>query len=184
MPGISRVVVVGSTGSGKTTVAHAIANALGVPHLEMDAVMHANGWNSTHDDEFQRILGVFADQDRWVMDGNYTSHGTSESTWPKADTFVWLDPKRRVVMSRVIRRTLRRMITRQQLWNGLREPLANLYKRDPYENIIVWAWTRFEHVREKYERALADGVWDHARVYRLRSRREVDRFINSLDSSQ
>lgn len=180
MTEMHRVLVVGSSGSGKTTVASQIADRLNLPHLELDAVMHADGWNSTPDPEFQRIVGEFASNDHWVIDGNYTSHGMVEVVWPRADTVVWTDMPRRVVMSQVIRRTLRRMVTREKLWNGLTEPLSNLYKRDPYENIIVWAWTRYDHVREKYETAIADGSWDHAVVHRLRSRGEVRHLLGSI----
>lgn len=181
MPGMNRVVVVGSSGSGKTTLAVEIARCLDLPHLEMDSVVHAEGWNSTPDAEFRRIMSQFTSQDRWVVDGNYTSHGISEVVWPSADTFVWSDPPKRVVMSRVIRRTLRRMIAGEELWNGLREPLSNLYKTDPYENIIVWAWTRYESTRAKFEKAMTDGTWEHATVYRLQTRQEVSRFLTSLE---
>ena len=184
MTALRRVVVVGSSGSGKTTVGSRISKALGLPHLEMDAVMHADGWNSASDVEFRRILGEFASNDSWVIDGNYISHGVTEAVWPRADTFVWLDPPKIVVMSRVIRRTLRRMAAREKLWNGLTEPLSNLYKRDPYENIIVWTWTRFEGTREKFARASGDGSWVHAAVYRLRSKGDVARFLDSLTRSQ
>lgn len=179
---MNRVVVVGSSGSGKTTLAVEIARRLDVPFLEMDAVMHANGWNSATDQEFSRVLSEFTSRGRWVVDGNYTSRGTAETVWPRADTFVWVDPPRRVVMSRVIRRTLTRMITREELWNGLREPLSNLYKRDPYENIVVWAWTRYDHVRARYEKATTDGSWAHATVHRLHNRRDSDRLLDAIDA--
>lgn len=178
---MNRIVVVGSSGSGKTTTARHLAALLDVPLLELDAVMHDGDWNATPDDEFQRRIAEFTSADRWVVDGNYTSHGTHEVLWPKADTFVWLDPPRRVVMSRVIRRTLTRMITRERLWGGeLTEPISNLYKRDPYENIIVWAWTRFEPTRAKFEAAMTDGTWAHAGVYRIRSKYDSSRFINQI----
>lgn len=176
---MNRVVVVGTSGSGKTTTARRIAGILDVPHLEMDSVMHADGWNATPDDEFARIVGEFTDQDRWVVDGNYTSHGAREAAWPKADTFVWLDLPRPVVMRRVIRRTLRRVVTREELWEGVREPFSNIYKLDPYQNIMVWAWTRYQHIRDKFETAMRDGSWEHASVHRLRSVSEVDQFLTS-----
>jgi len=180
MPGMNRVVVVGSSGSGKTTVAREIAARLDVPFLELDAVRHADGWDSTPDPEFQRIIGRFATQDQWVIDGNYTSHGARDLVWPRADTIVWSDTSRPVVMRSVIARTLRRVVTREKLWNGVTEPFTNLYSPDPYENIIVWAWTRFDHVRDSYEAATTDGSWDHASVFRLRTRREVRDFLSEL----
>ncbi|MDX1469010.1 MAG: AAA family ATPase [Acidimicrobiia bacterium] len=177
---MDRVVVVGNSGSGKTTMSRKIADSLGVPVLELDAVHHLEGWKHPSDEDFRKEISRFTNQDRWVVDGNYTSHGASELIWPLADTVVWLDPPRRVVMGRVIGRTLRRVLTREVLWNGNREPWTNLYSRDPYKNIIVWAWTRFDHVRAKYEECLADGTWAHADVYRLRTEPEVRRLLDSL----
>jgi len=166
---MDRVSVVGSSGSGKTTVSRALASALGVPVLELDAVFHQPGWTPRPDPEFQDMVRSFVAGDRWVVDGNYSGHGMGDIVWPRADTIVWLDPPRRVVMRRVVIRTLRRVATREVLWNGNREPWSNLYSLDPAKNIITWAWTRFERMRDRYERMMADGTWSHAEVIRVRT---------------
>ncbi len=176
-PPMNRISVIGSSGSGKTTVARALAERLAIPYLELDAVFHQPGWVARPDEEFRSIVFDFAKGDRWVIDGNYTSHGVAQVVWPRADTIVWLDPPRRVVMTRVVRRTLRRVITREELWNGNREPWTNLYRLDPYKNIVVWAWSRFGHTRRKYESYLGSPQWGHARVVRLQSRGEVGEFL-------
>lgn len=181
MTQMQRVVVVGSSGSGKTTLARRLAATLGYPLLEMDSVFHAEGWDSTPDDEFKAALSSFSDLDRWVADGNYTSHGGREVIWPRADTVIWVDPPKRVAMRRVIARTLTRIVTREKLWGKVTEPWTNLYSRDPYKNIIVWTWTRFDEVREKYERCMVDGSWGHATVHRLRKRSEVEDFLDSVE---
>ena len=173
MPPVRRVSVIGSSSSGKTTTARSLAERLGLPHLELDSVYHQPGWQPLEDGEFRNRVREFIAQDGWVVDGNYTSHGVAQLVWPAADTIVWLDPPKRTVMGRVVRRTLRRVITRQELWNGNREPWTNLYSRDPYRNIIVWAWTRFDPTRTKYEQMLTDGTWGHLDVHRIRTRREL-----------
>lgn len=184
MARMERIVVVGSSGSGKTTFARRLATALGVPHLEMDSVFHRHGLADEAHDEFLPTLDEFTDAARWVVDGNYTSHGTRDVVWPKADTFVWLDLPRRTAMSRVVRRTLRRVLTREEIWPGVREPFSNLYRLDPHRNIVVWTWTRHAHVREKYEQALTDGSWEHATVHRLRSEAEVKAYLGSFESTE
>src|SRR5262245_45561170 len=51
--GMLRISVVGNSGSGKTTIASAIAATLGVPHLELDAVSHQTDWQPSDTDEFR-----------------------------------------------------------------------------------------------------------------------------------
>lgn len=145
----------------------------------MDAVFHRHGLAHVAHQDFLPVLDEFTDQDRWIVDGNYTSHGTRDVVWPKADTIVWLDLTRRTALSRVMKRTLRRVLTREEMWPGVREPFSNLFRLDPYENIIVWTWTRHGHVRAKYETALVDGSWEHTAVHRLRSEAEVEAFLDS-----
>ena len=175
-----RVSVIGCSGSGKTTAARAIADRLGLRYLELDSLFHQPDWKPRPDDEFRAEVTEFARAKHWVIDGNYTSHGVADVVWPVADTIVWVDPPRRTVMWRVIRRTLRRVITRQELWNGNREPWSNLWNPRPEKNIIVWAWTRFHPTRQRYEDALSGGVWDHLDVHRLRSERETEEFLARL----
>jgi adenylate kinase family enzyme len=177
---MERISVIGSSGSGKSTMARTLADLLDLPYLELDSVFHQPGWERKPDDEFRAEVSAFVAGDRWVVDGNYTSHGVAQLVWPRADTIVWLDPPRRVVMGRIVRRTLRRVATRQHLWNGNRETWSNLFRRDPDKNIILWAWTRFRPVRERYETVLEDGSWDHLTVVRLRRRREVRAFRELL----
>lgn len=161
-------------------MARALSERLAVPHLELDSIFHMAGWTQKPDSVFRGEVEEFVSRDRWIVDGNYTSHGVAQLVWPRADTVVWLDPSRVRVMSRVVRRTLRRVITREELWNGNREPWTNLYSRDPEKNIIVWAWTRFGSTREKYERMLEDGTWAHLDVHRLSSRRAIGSFLERV----
>jgi hypothetical protein len=78
MSTMNRIVVVGSSASGKTTFARRLAAHLGVPHLEMDAVFHRHGLAHVAHQDFLPVLDEFTDQDRWIIDGNYTSHGTRD----------------------------------------------------------------------------------------------------------
>ncbi len=172
-----RIVVVGNSGSGKTTLARELSQILEFPYLELDSVFHQGDWQPLPDREFRARVADFALKPEWVIDGNYTSHGLGDLLWPAADTLVWLDLPRYVVMRRVILRTLRRAFTREELWNGNREPLTNFVSIKPETNIVAWAWTRHRQVREKYEARLAEPGAVHLKVYRLTSVHECDEFL-------
>ena len=177
---MKRVSVIGISGSGKSTLARAISDRLGLPLLELDGVFNLAGWETKPVDEFRSEVSAFVAGDRWVVDGNYVNQGVAELVWSRADTVVWLDPPKWAVMSRVIRRTLRRLVSREELWNGNREPWTNITSTKPEKNIMVWAWKQFSPVRRTYETMLGDGTWSRVQVVRLQRNREVRSFIEAL----
>jgi adenylate kinase family enzyme len=172
---MQRVSVVGNSGSGKSTLAAALAARLGVPHVELDSIFHQPGWTELPRDEFRARVGAAAATDRWVIDGNYPA--VQDLVWARADTVVWVDLPRPLVMRRVVTRTVRRAVRRQELWNGNREPLSNFLSFDPERSIIMWAWTQHAEYRLRYEEAMADPDWSHLRFVRLRSPAQIRAFL-------
>ena len=166
-----RVSVVGNSGSGKTTFAAELARRIGAPHLELDSVFHQPGWEPLPTEEFRARVAAFTAGDRWVVDGNYSK--VQDLVWPRADTVVWLDPPRHRVMRRIVWRTLRRVFSRAELWNGNREPWGNLFRVDPEKSVVAWAWTRHRIVRARYTQAQADPANAHLEFIRLRSDRDA-----------
>jgi adenylate kinase family enzyme len=172
---VRRVSVVGNSGSGKSTLARELAAIIGGTHLELDSVFHQPGWAPLDSGEFRRVVADAAAGDRWVMDGNYSA--VRPVIWGRADTVVWLDLPRRVVMRQIVWRTLRRVATREELWNGNREPFGNLLRWDPQESIISWAWHNHAKYRDRYAAAAAEPANAHLTFVRLTSRRDITRFL-------
>ena len=177
----SHIAVVGCSGSGKTTVAQQIADRLEIEHIELDDLAQQPGWKLRPAEEFRsdlqrRLSGA---EQGWVTCGHYERLASSMHL-EQANKIVWIDLPRSTVMARVIRRTIRRVITREELWNGNKEPWTNLYHWDPDLNIIRWSWMTYNGLRERYERCASDGSWAHATVIRLRSRTAVCGFLESL----
>jgi adenylate kinase family enzyme len=163
--GVRRVSVVGNSGSGKTTLARRIAAALGIPLLELDAVFHQPDWQPLDTEEFRRTVTEFTSGDAWVVDGNYSA--VRDIVWSRADTVIWMDPPRHRVMRKLVARTLRRMVTRAELWNGNRESFRFLFNRE--ESILLWAWTSHHRLRSRYQAAQADPANAHLSFVRLRT---------------
>jgi adenylate kinase family enzyme len=172
---VRRVSVVGNSGSGKSTVARELAASLGVPHLELDSAFHQPGWEPLPREAFRRLVTTRTSQDGWVIDGNYSA--VQSIVWARADTVVWLDLPRRTVMRQVTWRTVRRAVTRQELWNGNREPLANFLSWVPEKSVISWAWHNHARYRNRYGAAAADPANAHLTFIRLTSRRHTSRFL-------
>ena len=102
-----------------------------------------------------------------------------ELVWDRADTVVWLDLPRRVVMRRITWRTVSRTVTRRRLWNGNRERVRNLLSTDPERSVILWSWTRHAEYRRQYAAAMRDPRWSHLRFVRVSSTRAARRFVES-----
>jgi adenylate kinase family enzyme len=175
-----RVSVVGNAGSGKTALARRLAEVLGVPHVELDAIHHLPGWQPIDPAAFELAVREVAAGDGWVVDGNYRVAVMDGPVWRRADTVVWLDLPRRTVMRQVIMRTVRRLVRREVLWNGNREPLRNVLSFDPQRSIIRWAWTQHEKYRQRYGAAMASPALAHLDVVRLRSHAQAEAWLADL----
>lgn len=177
---MQRVSVVGNAGSGKSRLARRLAEVLRVPHVELDSIHHQAGWRPIDPDEFLARVAAIAGGDGWVIDGNYRSVVVDGPVWQRADTVVWLDLPRRTVMAQLVRRTLRRVIHRDVLWNGNRERLRSIVAWDRETSIIRWAWTQHAKYRERFGSAMTSPSLSHICFVRLRSRDEVDRWLASV----
>jgi adenylate kinase family enzyme len=175
---VRRISVVGNSGSGKTTLAAAVASAMGVPYLELDSVFHQPGWQPLETVLFRASVAEFVAGDSWVVDGNYSK--VADLIWQRADTVLWLDLPRRRVMSQLAGRTLRRMVTRTELWNGNTESFRNLFRLDPNESILRWAWTQHHAYAERYRAAQCDPANQHLTFIRVTSRAAAARLVSGL----
>jgi adenylate kinase family enzyme len=181
---VRRVVVVGNSGSGKSTLAAALAERLGVPHVELDALHHGPGWTPTPIPQFREAAHRALDEadaaaGGWTICGNYAQLTTG--IWARADTVVWIDLPRAVVMGRVLRRTTSRVVRRVELWNGNRESLSMvLALHDPERSIIRWAWDGVERNRRRYVPAMASDTWADLRWHHLRSPAEVRAWLAAV----
>ena len=173
-----RIRVVGVSGSGKTHLAARVAARLRIAHLELDGVFWGSDWTLRNPEDARNEVREFVGQhpEGWVADGNWATPLDGLLDPPGgADLVVWLDQPRWLVMARVLRRTLRRGLTREELWHGNRERPASWFQPDPEKNILLWAWTAYDRTRDRYL-ALVGAPW----FLRLEGPREVARWLESL----
>src|SRR5579859_8182423 len=112
LPG-RRIVVVGTSGSGKTTMASTIARFLGIPHVELDALHWGPRWTEAPLGVFRERVDQALSHEAWTVDGNYSK--VRDIVWRRADTVVWLDYPLWLIMQRLALRTAGRIISRQEL---------------------------------------------------------------------
>jgi adenylate kinase family enzyme len=110
---MTRVIVIGTSCVGKTTFARSLAYALSFPHVELDALYWPPNWVPRASDEFCVLTSQAVAQDRWVTDGNYSV--VRDLIWSRATTVIWLNYGFRLVLWRALTRTVRRVLTREEL---------------------------------------------------------------------
>ncbi len=171
-----RICVIGTSGSGKTYVARALAGRLGLRYVSSDALIWRANWEAVPRAEQYVAFEAATATGGWTFDGNLGPSPEDRLVLSRCDTLVWLDLPRWQVMASIIRRTLWRAITRERLWYGNVEHWRTVFSRD---SMIAWAWRT--HSRRKREYAALFAVLDDGRIrIRLTSRREVNRWLASL----
>lgn len=164
-------IIATASGCGKTTVGRELASRLDVPYVELDAIHWQPGWTELDAVELRRRVEPLVARDAWVIDGSYRGK-LGDLVLERADTVVWLDLPRRIWLPRLVVRTLRRTLTREELWSGNRETLWNAVAGD--DSLFRFALANERPRRHRYPREL-----DRYRVARLRTPAEVEAFLRS-----
>ena len=164
-----RLLFLGTSGSGKSTVARAAAAKLALSHIELDAIRHRENWQELPDEQFRAEVASVAKADAWVVDGNYAI--VRDLLIERATQVVWLNPPKPVVMAQVVWRSFSRAALRRPLWNGNREQFRTWLQAD---HPIRWAWNTYESREREFQRLMT------AKWVRLNSRREIQRWLDTL----
>jgi len=168
-----RVVIAGISGNGKTTLGRRLAQKLGVPFTELDVLMHQPGWVPAETETFRReVESVMDASDGWVLDGMYQGQ-LGDLVLRRADTLVWLDQPLPLVLSRLVRRAVRDIVTKRDLFNGNRQTWRYaFFMRDSLISFAIKS-----HFKRRREWPAGIGAPPNLEVVRLRSPHQVERWL-------
>jgi adenylate kinase family enzyme len=175
-----RVVVIGTSGAGKTTISEQIARRFRLRLVELDAINWRPNWQAlslTDPTAFAALVDEATRGDDWVIAGNYAN--VRHIVWARATHLVWLDYSRAVVMARVLRRSFRRAWRQEVIWGGNREEFRVWL--DP-SHPIQWAWRTWQTNRTATARRLAEASAAHLRVIQVLRPRDAAQIFDRLQS--
>lgn len=171
-----RIAVIGSSGSGKTTMAREIAARTGSAYIELDALHWGPDWTAAPTALLRERVQLAVQSERWVVDGNYRV--VRDIIWPRATTIVWLDYPFRVVAWRILSRTLNRGIRRVELWNGNRESLRTAFLSR--NSILLWMLQTHGKLHREYQTLLNEPPYSHLEIVRIQTQSQAREWLAGL----
>jgi len=175
---MQRIIIVGDTGSGKTTLAQQLAKKLGFSYTDLDDLFHLPGWKERPTEEFRALVDVATQGEKWVVAGNYFSK-TQGITWPRADTLIYLDMPFTTNFWQLFKRTWRRSHSGEAICNGNRETFAKQFLTK--DSILLWFLRKWRGTRKRYGDIFANPeAYPHLKFIRLQSYRQSCEFLDGL----
>jgi len=173
----SKIVVIGTSGAGKTTVARTLARKFCLKDIELDALFWEPNWTETSPEIFRsRVSQAISESPSWIAHGNYSK--VRDLIWSNASVLIWLDFPRSIVLWRVIKRSMLRIFKREILWAGNRESFRKtFFSRD---SIILYTWRRHPMFRQWYSELITSSEASHLKVLKFSHPNELSQFLEQL----
>lgn len=176
MSHLTRIAIIGTSCSGKTTLARTMANIFDVPHIELDSLHWQPNWTPRPVEEFRHLTGAAVAAEQWVLDGNYSQ--VRDMVWGRATGLVWLNYPFHVVLWRALFRTVKRGLFHEQLYAGNYESLRRAFwSRD---SILLWVLQTYHRRRREYPALFVKPEYNHLAVIELRTPQETERFTAEI----
>lgn len=178
-----RIIVVGSSNSGKSTFAEQLAGKLDVPFIELDALFWEPNWVGAEREVFRERVRKAIQPESWVMAGNYSAQ--QDLSWPVADTVIWLDLPLATVLRRCVGRTWRRWRSQELIWGTNRESFwRHIMLWNPEKSLIAFTAKTYRRRRRMLLECAHDPRWSHLTFIRLRTPDAIAAFLESISATQ
>ncbi|AWT49114.1 adenylate kinase [Psychrobacter sp. YP14] len=168
--------VLGTSGSGKSTFAKALADKLDCSYVEMDGLFWLDNWQHVDDQTFIKNIEKALDKPAFVLDGNYSR--TIPIKWKDIDTVIWLNYSFPLVLFRAFRRAIFRTISRKKLWGT--NNVENLTRLFSKKSIIWWTITTHHKNRKKVRQLINKPEHQHIKFIELTKPIEAKTLLKSL----
>jgi adenylate kinase family enzyme len=173
-----RVVVVGVTSSGKSTLAERLARRFDLSYIELDALHWEPNWQVAPLKVFRTRVEKATKTKEWIAAGNY--HVVRDLLWPQAEAVIWLDYSLGRVLGQLTRRSLRRWWTRELLWGTNYEPIWTHLKLWSTDSLYHWLFKTYWRRKREYLRLLSQPEHQHLKLIRFTRPSETEDWLRRL----
>lgn len=173
----NRIVIVGSSSSGKTTLARELSELLSQPHQELDFFNWGPNWTEVPKETFRKKVDDFTANEKWIIDGNYGR--IQDLTIDRATTVIWLDYSLPLILSRFFRRSIRRTIYKEELWNANKETLKDSMWGK--ESLLMWILQVYKRNRIRYNDMVEND--NQNKFVIMKSPKETNRFLLEISKA-
>ena len=174
-PPLQRILIIGTSCSGKSTLGDQISQQTGMDHLELDTLYWRPGWKHITNSDLQSKVREVSERKQWIISGNYSQ--VREILWSKATDLIWLDLSLPLVLYRALTRTITRLITQEYVCNGNRENTRSLLS---FDGIPFWVLRTHFKYRYRYEELINSDSYTHLRIHRLYDPQEIPSFLKKI----
>ncbi|MFZ3231710.1 MAG: adenylate kinase [Pseudobdellovibrio sp.] len=176
---LKKINIVGTTGTGKSTLSKRLAILLKSKHIEIDQIFWGPNWKKPTNRDFYDNLKLSLEATHaWVLDGNYTK--TTALKWAHAETVVWINLTFQQTLWQLCLRTLGRLISQKELWpnTGNKESIyGHLFTKD---SIFYWFIKTFKGNQLKFKFEMDSSKWSHIQFIELTSNKEINLFVKAI----
>lgn len=173
-----RVVIVGVTSAGKSTLAEELAERFGLTYIELDALYWETNWQAPPPEVFRARVEEATRLEKWIAAGNY--HMARDITWSRAEAIIWLDYSLWRVLWQLTRRSLKRWWTRELLWGTNYEPLWIHFKLWSKDSLYNWLFQTYWKMKRLYPILLSQPEHQHLKLIRLKSPKQTEEWLENL----
>lgn len=170
---MEKIVIIGSSGAGKTTLARRLGNLLKIKTYHLDRLFWERGWQSKSHDARIDILQKIVQNKQWVIEGTYLA--SSEPRLDDADTIIFLDIFPLICLWRVFSRHHK---TRNYPRRDLPMECTDKVSSSSIWKVFVFPFNERRLLKRKlYSYSSKQIIW-------LRSSKQIDKFFMELQESE
>lgn len=173
-----RIVVVGTTSSGKSTLAVKLAKKIGGDFIELDALHWEPNWMEAPNEVFRERVDAATRSTVWVVAGNY--HVVREIVWSRAQVIIWLDYPFHIVFWQLLTRTIRRSVTKEKLFSDNVENFWTHMKLWSPDSLFHWLFKTYWRRKREYPMLFADQQNAHLKILHFQHPKETEAWLNTI----